>query len=563
VIGRLGVGVVVGLWLGVADGTYALLAEPELAGPWIDRAGTLAVAMVADAAVVGVLLAAFGAAIRWRPSARERGVLAIGVGAIVAAAGIATVGWRAPADATPGAPPNILLISIDTLRADRLGSYGHRQPTSPNLDALARQGVLFENAYSHSSWTLPSHMSALTGLDPFAHGVVLPDDRLGDEFTTVAESLALAGYSTAAWVGTSEYGYAGSRHGFDQGFATYRHALHPRRFARGFLPQFVSGLTNHLVRRMDEARHQTDSVIGWLRGRRREPFFHFVHYYDVHSKITGLPYEAPEPFREKFCAQPLGDYSGCHDDLCATDRLVAMTDGTEPSASAEEREYIACLYDGGVAYVDHEIGRLLAALESEGLDERTVVIVMSDHGEAFFEHGMPLHVTLHEEILRIPLIVRLPGGAAGKRARGIARLIDLTPTILDVAGVDTSTPFQGQSLARVLREWPANAGGAVLAADHRSGAVSLRQGSAKRIENGTRRKLLPLPAVEYYDLEDDPAEQRRRPAGGDADPLRAELAALQRTSTALHRAIATEPAETPAPLNAAERDRLRALGYVE
>ena len=569
-------GLVAGLLLGAADGAFALYNTPLLAGPWIDRIGTLAVAMTLYAALLALLGAAVGLVWarvstthrgdvdEWRRAFRPRAIAALTAGfAAVCGASIGCGGAGRPAQ---DLRPNVVLISVDTLRADRLGSYGNPRSPSPHLDELARNGVLFEDAYSHSAWTLPAHVSALTGLDPFAHGVVTEDDRLGDEFVTLAEMLRDAGFWTGAWVGTPPFGFVGARYGLDQGFESYRHDPHPRRFGGSLVARLASrALDENILGRLGAGSHLTNSVLTWLGGARHEPFFLFVHYYDVHSKFAGLPYEAPQPFRDRYCPQPDDGYRGCRDGLCATHRLNAMATGQQPRPDAAELERLRCLYDGGVAYVDQEIGRILEALEREQLADRTLVIVTSDHGEAFFEHGMPLHVTLHEEILRVPMIVRLPGGVAGKRVRGAVRLIDLAPTILDVTGIDPVSPLQGVSLANVLRSWPDTpARVPVLAADHRSDSVALVRGNEKYLRNGNARRLRPLPAIERYDLASDPGEQWNR-APRDPPEKLAELdetlARLTRSSKALHRALADASAPEPVALDADERELLRALGY--
>jgi arylsulfatase A-like enzyme len=570
-------GLVAGLWLGVLDGAHTLHRVPELAGPWIDRIGTLMVAMSLGA----VLLAALGAVLGAVPGiaragrnpreAPRRPRLIVSV-AIAFAAGVAALiasgpGFEPATASETDERTNVLLISIDTLRSDHLGAYGNTPSPSPRLDDLARAGVVFANAYSSSSWTLPAHASLLTGLDPFAHGVLGEDDRLAPQFVTLTERLRDAGYWTGAWVGTPPFGFVGARYGLDQGFDLYRHEPHPDRFGGGLLARSLRQLwQGSVLGRMGAASHLADSVIAWLGGARRHPFFLFVHFYDVHSKFDGLPYEAPEPYRNRFCPEPIGSYDGCHGDLCASDRLHAMATGEAPSPAGSELDRMRCLYDGGIAFVDHEVGRILDELADAGLDEKTVIVVTSDHGEAFFEHGVPLHVTLHDEVLRIPLIVRMPGGAAGKRARGRVRLIDLAPTILDAVGIEAAQPIpgQGQSLLDVVLSWPAEPRAQpVLAAAYRSSSVALVEDGTKSIHNGEDRRRQGAPAIERYDLASDAGERWNRAAESGPDARDAALERLREASEAVHHEVVDRHSSGAVELSEEERQHLRALGYLD
>jgi arylsulfatase A-like enzyme len=565
-------GLVWGLLLGVVDGAVALYVDPEFAGPFSDRIGTLALAMALYAASLAALGALLVPALSRLIPARVRlpliprrptTVLACSLLSLAAALAVAGLGWSGQEPAPEGRP-NVILISIDTLRADHLSVYGYGRKTSPNLDTLAGEGVLFESAYSHATWTLPSHASLFTGLDPFAHGTLSRNDRLVEAHVTLAEILQAAGYWTGAWVGTEDWGYVGSRFGLDQGFSSYRHHPHRRRFRSSLIGGVLDRAQRRRERWRGSASEEVDSLIAWLRGIPPEPFFLFVHFFDVHSRFHGLPYSAPDPFFERFCPGELDGYTGCRGDLCASDLLLAVQSGREGPPSTAEFEKMQCLYDGAIAFVDAEIGRLLDALREEGLYDGTIVVVTSDHGEAFLEHGMPLHSTLHDEVIRVPLIVRAPGAADRKRVRGAVGLIDLLPTLLELTGTFTDTPVQGTSLAEVIRSWPAEAPEAeLLATDWKPHSTAIRLGEGKFIENPGQRNSYRRAPDEVYDLATDPSE-RSNVALARAELAREYREVLNRKreeSRAIHRAIAGDEPSRPVELSEEEREALRALGY--
>jgi arylsulfatase A-like enzyme len=568
-------GVAVGVWLGVADGAFALSG----AGLIAERLGTMAVAVGLHAAVLALLFGVFGllrgiVRLVFRSGGdREgrrpgRGIITVsGLGVLtgVLLACLPPLVLGSGNSVPPGDDPrpNVILISIDTLRPDHLGVYGYERETSPRLDAVAREGILFETAYSQASWTLPAHASLLTGLDPFAHGTVGEEDRLPGELETLAGRLGGAGYRTEAWVGTAPYGYVGAAYGLAAGFDAYRHYPHPKRFRSSLIARAVDGeILRRISRDVGNARAEIDSVIGWLRGSRSHPFFLFVHLYDVHSKSSRLPYEAPPPFLDRFCRDRLAGFSGCRAGRCASDRLLGMVKGEEPPFEEDEVELVRCLYDGGIAFVDHELGRLFDVLEEEGLDENTVVIVTSDHGEAFFEHDLPLHSTLHEEVTRVPLIVRMPGGISGKRMRGVVSLTDLAPTILELAGVGIPVELRGRSLVDTLREWRATADSDAIGVSPQR--TFYRSGSLKLIEGGLSEHDPAAPPRELYDLTID-AEERENRTDWDqerAAGLGLALRARRDESLALRRRLlGGKPAER-VELGESERARLRALGYL-
>jgi arylsulfatase A-like enzyme len=341
-----------------------------------------------------VSLAAWaGRTIRLRFASRAPGGTASG---FVAAFGEPTV--LAPrAMAAP--PPSVLLVSMDTLRAQSVGAYGCARPTTPALDALAAEGALFENAFSSAAYTLPAHVSLLWGRDVRSHRVIVPATVVPPEDRSVAEVLHAAGWATAAV--SSAAVWLTPAIGFRRGFDAFVEHPPPYHYpAEPAYPGFTRGL-------------------GWVAAQGRRPFFAFLHNFQVHR-----PYLPPP------------EYAG----------LFA---GASPRA-AIEAEQLA--YEREVRYGDDQLRALLDALDWLGLRDRTLVIVTADHGEAFFEHGWVEHTyDVHDEIARVPLVMRLPGAIpAGRRVAEPVSLIDVAPTILDLLGLPHAERMDGTSLLPLL-----------------------------------------------------------------------------------------------------------------
>jgi arylsulfatase A-like enzyme/Tfp pilus assembly protein PilF len=412
---------------------------------------------------------------------------------------------RSPADSTatvgPAGRPNVLLVTIDTLRADHVGCYGDAGAATPTLDALARRGARFETAVAHVPLTGPSHASILTGHTPPVHGVHNNGGFvLAPAVKTAAQDFRDAGYHTAAFVSGFPLD---RRFGFDRGFDLYE----------DHLPRGNDTRRTPYVERPADAT--TDVAIRWLSStaaagtNTRSPWFMWVHYYDPHA-----PYEPPADLAERFKAMP---------------------------------------YDGEIAFVDRELAQLLAAIRDRGALDDTVVLVTADHGESLGEHGEGTHgVFIYDATLRVPWIMAGPGISAGRVSTTVARSIDVLPTLLDYAGL-SAPGVEGRSMR------PAASG------QDMEDAPSYAESLYSQLELGwaplygwrtAQYKLIEAPHAELYDLQQDASERTNQidQKGALAGRLRAGLESAQR-----------QPGPGAAAPGAADPDtvqRLRSLGYL-
>ncbi|MCP3981992.1 MAG: sulfatase-like hydrolase/transferase [bacterium] len=332
-------------------------------------------------------------------------------------------------------PPNVLLITVDTLRADRLGLYGNERASSPAIDAFAESAVVFDGAFTQASLSAPSHATMFTGLYPPAHGVISNGVPLDDGLLTVAEVFASSGYETAMFV---SHPLVGDEFGLGQGFdeitlrTVFSHGADHRH------EDFV------WAERRGRPSAIFDETIEWLAEPREGPFFAWLHVQHPHGS-----YEPPPPFDTAFSSPP----DSAHDLRC-TDTLDAHLE-EEIDLSEDEMRYFVDQYDGEVQYVDTQLARVFSALQERGIDERTVVVLTADHGEALFDDEARRR-TGHggyrvDPVLRVPLIVRDPrrAGRSG-RVEEMVGLIDLAPTMLELAGVEPPAAFVGESLLPLL-----------------------------------------------------------------------------------------------------------------
>jgi arylsulfatase A-like enzyme len=420
-----------------------------------------------------------------------------------------------------GPPTGVILISIDTLRPDHLGCYGYGPPTSPRLDALCRESVVFEQARAHAPSTLLSHASLFTSLVPQHHGAShvrrLP---IRADRPTLAEVYRRAGWRTAGFVGG---GQLAAEFGFGRGFEIYAVRTRP-----------LSGVVPDALR--------------WLDGLSgADPFFLFLHTFQVHH-----PYEpAAATLRE---LEPR--YDGSLPPAISIELLAAANEGRLALDDADRRHIVAA-YDAEIREMDAGLGGLLDALSRRGLLDRSVLVFTSDHGEELGEHGfMGWHShTLYEELLRVPLVVRMPGGrtAPGRVAEPV-QLVDLAPTLLAATAVPVPDRYEGLSLLPLLGS-PAGDEAADLRRRLRARPlVALAENEILRLEAilAGRWKLA---GEQLFDLQRDPGERVDLAVPGKERVV--HLRALLAESTA-----GSPPPSAPVTPNAETESALRALGYV-
>jgi len=447
----------------------------------------------------------------------RRVVLAVAASALVVVLG-AAAWWRfaaRPVTSPDGEPLgrlpagvrvdglNLLLVTLDTTRADRIHAYGFQGVETPNLDRLAVEGVRFEQAIAPAPLTLPAHSSIFTGKFPPAHGV--RDNGgffLDDRETTLAERLRDRGFTTGGFVGA----YVLDRKwGVAQGFQTY--------FDDFDLTKYQSLSLGSVDRPGNEV---ADHAIDWLGKLASKRFFAWVHFYDAHS-----PYEPPEPFKSRYEGRP---------------------------------------YIGEIAFVDSQVGRLLAFLDERNLARNTIVVVMGDHGESLGEHGEGTHgFFVYQATMHVPLLIRAPyDGMAGRLVKDTVRSVDILPTMLELLGIGAAgESFEGTSIAPLMTGARQELG---LAAYSEAVYPRYHFGwSDLRALTSGRYKYVAAPRPELYDLQQDPRESHNiyseRQALGDR--MQQELAAMERSMTAgassAPRAVEVDPDA---------RARLAALGYV-
>lgn len=400
-----------------------------------------------------------------------------------------------------GGAPNILLITVDTLRADRLGCYGSQSVATPAMDGLARDGVVFERALSQVPLTFPSHAAILTGTYPAYNGVQdFTSPPLGPEFRTLAESLRAHGYATGAVVSSFVLDRSW---GMARGFDFYDDAFPGASFFEK---------DPALVER--PAKESVDRALAWLERTRRRPFFLWLHLYDPHS-----PYRPPEPFRTQYQGRP---------------------------------------YDGEVAYADHELGRLLAWLKGRGLYAGTLIVLVSDHGESLGEHGEREHgFFIYNSTTHVPLIVKPPAGSrmrAGRRADPV-ETIAVAPTLLEMADVRDAIlkQFQAQALFAKERE----AASALAYSETFYPFSSFGWNPLRGLESA-RYHYIEAPKAELYDLQADPEERHNL---ANEQPAVAAVLKDKLSQMLARNAPVAKRAQGP-KLSPETIEKLRALGYM-
>lgn len=437
--------------------------------------------------------------------------------------------WLVSCDSRPPHPRSLVLIVIDTLRADHLGAYGYPRPTSPGLDRWAAQGALFENALASSPWTLPSFGSIFTGRYPSAHqaGRVLKHGlfdrevaKLDGSTRTLPEILQREGFATAAIV-TNAF-------------------LHPSfGVARGFESYDFFQTVRGDSRRAQEV---VDRALAWLDARDERPFFLLVHFFDPH-----ISYDPPDSTRGRFSSDYAGELTyPVYQQLQIRAGLIEL--------DAADRRFISSAYDEEIAYLDGQLDRLLGAMANRGLFDEALVVLTADHGEELFDHdGFEHGHSQYQELLHVPLVFWGPG-VVDARITAPASHVDFLPTLLDALDISAPGGLAGISL------WPALRG---------ESEPPSRALLAEGILYGAERKaLLRWPfkliegedggAAQLFDLSADPRERRDLAATQIAgrEALAAELSERLR--------VARDGAPSPerAAIDAPTREGLRALGYL-
>lgn len=468
----------------------------------------------------------------------------------------------------PAGSPNLLVLLIDTLRSDHLSCYGYGKPTSPSIDRLASEGALFLSAYSQASWTKPATASLMTGLYPSTHQTISMGSGLMESLRILPEVYREKGYRTAILTSNN---LVSPLFGFDQGVDLfyYGKAQMVRELMFGNIVRTLLRANQDRKRMVEDwfwkleallrFRERVDydpsaeslnaRFLEWLEEEPGRPFFAYIHYIEPH-----FPYTPPAPFDTLFApiepgayVQPTQNYG-----FQPFDRM----DGVE----RELLEKVIGEYDGEIAYLDSLLGQFFRELDRRGVLDRTIIVLTSDHGEEFFDHRMWGHGhSLFNEVVRIPLIMRFPGKIpAGMRVEGLASLVDVMPTLLELSGIEENLETAGGSLVPALT---------------RPGADTLLQTSYGEVLTGGRKawfltdgtyKLLRaqkgvLEETMLFDLADGGREEEDL-----SDSLPTVKEALVRKMDEIYRESSSKAvAGENMRLDKATEDQLRALGYIQ
>ena len=412
---------------------------------------------------------------------------------------IALTAARAAAQTPEKSAPNVVLITIDTLRADHVGCYGDRQIKTPNIDGLAADGTRFERTFTPVPMTLPSHTAMLTGTYPMLSGMHdFSGNKLSPQQPTLATVLKQNGYTTGAVIAAA---VLDSRFGLNQGFDFYYDHFDFSRLDEANLDEMER--PGNLV---------ADQVLDWLGKISQKKFFLWMHLYDPH-----YPYHPPEPYSREYADRP---------------------------------------YDGEIAFADEQVGRLVSYLKDKGLYQNTVIVLSGDHGESLGEHGEKTHgFFIYNATMHVPLIIHLPGKAKTPAVADPVSLVDLMPTVLAAVGVDIPPQVQGKSLLPVLRGESADHERAVYGETFLP-RIHFNWSELRGAENA-KYHFIDAPRPELYDLGKDPGELRNllSEKKAVAEEMRAKLLGLIRDNSA-GRELAEKTGLDPALM-----ERLKSLGY--
>jgi len=469
--------------------------------------------------------------------------------------------WPAVTDSGRNAP-NVFLFVIDTLRADHLSCYGYEFETSPNIDEFSHEALRFENCYSTANWTVPGHASLFTGRYPISHGAhkMLGNDRaesgirnpffcfpLGSEEVTLAEILRDSGYRTAAVV--SNHGCVSEAFGLDQGFDhffssppfTYKPVIYTIIAKLSFFHDIIGPYFS----RFRVAENINEKVLDWLDRNGDAPFFMFVNYMDTHD-----PYFPPRAYQDRFPGRIENHHTDIH--------LYGIEHKT---IGPGQIDHLRSQYDGEIAYLDTEIGRLFSTLKVEGLFDNSIIILTSDHGEYLGEHQLFGHsVGLYEAVIKVPLIIKPQGSLVWKtQSDRPVQIIDILPTVLRLLNIDIPEGVQGTPLMQEASH--------PIVSEHYVGPnyrntydghffeelVSVVEGDLKYIHSGRKQS-------ELFDLSDDPTEIRNIAGDGTG---RSDLLLLLLEQWRETVEVKELDAESLPGLDDGTLRNLKALGYIE
>jgi arylsulfatase A-like enzyme len=426
-----------------------------------------------------------------------------------------------------GPPPHsIIIIDIDTLRADHLGHYGYRRDTSPSFDALAAESTSFSWAFAQSPWTVPSQASILTGMYPTRHGFVSAETAISDSVVTLAESLREADFKTAAFV---DGGYMAEGFGFERGFEIYNDE--------------AGGLAA-IGPRVDQ----------WLDANANgdESFLLLIHSYDVHT-----PYDStPEPFRSMYVdenALPSEQFRNTFGLELLRVWEGRFADDPQQMGDAEIN-YIEALYDGGIRYMDTWLGEFIADLKDRGLYDKTLLVFLSDHGEEFLDHKGVMHDKIYVPVTRIPLLLKLPDQHEGISIDAVVESIDVLPTVLDVVGLDAPPDIDGTSLLPIVH-------GRARASEQIAISESLFYGRRIGVATHSYHLLTSLigDRTQLFEYRVDPLEQRDISA--ENPEISTRLTNYAKAWNAMVKKGAYEQKDAQ-EIKQSTIDRLKALGYL-
>ncbi len=489
--------------------------------------------------------------------------------------------------------PNVVLIVMDTVRADHLSCYGYRRHTTPNIDAVAKQGVVYENAFSAAPWTPPSHASIFTGKYPSNHKTIGRNVCLDKSNNTIAKTLATHGYET---LGLTSCQILGPGSGFEDGFKTYIELKESswsniaRLKALGF-KDTVRKMINGPDKDTFLATEILKRFVGKMHSENR-PFFFFVNYFACHT-----PYDPPWPFKKRYCPgfsesrfyvkevllrRVNRNPEKLSDPRLSIEKLKWLASGgggfsyaaKEVAVSDREWDVVKSWYDGEIAYLDHQMRPLITTMQELDIFDNTLLIITADHGENFGDHGYAVHpLCLYDSLLRVPLIVSWPNQVdRGTKIPNVVSLIDVFPTVADAANAGFSKDIDGRSLLPFERRDVHESVCAEYGTLHSKGFEGLQAWNigprtrerlllvdkgCKSIRSSEYKYILWSDKEELYDIRKDPSEEldisKDKP-----DIAKKMRAQLEKTINVSYYG----PDDFPAKKEKQIVDRLRALGYV-